>query len=585
MTIKVYDGSIWQPQKSLKISPDGSTWSAAKKGWISDGVSWSQFYPEYPLSTASPSISGSSTQGNILTVSNGTWTSDDAYAPISYAYQWTKGGTDISGATSSTYTTLIGDVGYSIGCRVTATNNRGQTPASSSNTITVQSALPSAPTGLSLYDQTVTPGYPSSVSTSSSATTTASVSWGPGSGTFQSYLVSTTVGSVTNQNDSTRTATITGGSSGTSYTVYVYSVNSSGKMYMTWNAATGATSYDIYVQGSYIGNTSATNYTYNIGSTGSKSVTIYSRNAAGRENTGVSGNVTLNTQYNYNSASGTFYAIYPSFSSSPSASSVTHNSATISWGSNNQSSYSISGVGSYSGSTGTSVNVTGLSASTSYTASVTIYSSTGQSTTQNISFTTSAQPIIPSFTSNPTVTSITTTGGTLSWSSTNQSSYTISAPGTALDGASGYTATSRLFTGLSSGTTYSYTVTITSSTGNSTSYSSSFTTLSAGTAPAIPTSGGGTYTTGTNYVTNAFFTSSSSGTTPITYYWSVTSSLTYNGGSSGYSNSGSISSSSLSTKLNIPQQSWNQSTYGVYANYQVYASNSVGSSGTLSWQV
>lgn len=106
-----------------------------------------------------------------------------------------------------------------------------------------------------------------------------------------------------------------------------------------------------------------------------------------------------------------------------------------------------------------------------------------------------------------------------------------------------------------------------------------------GTAPSAPTSGGGTYSSGTNYTTNATFTRSSSGTTPITYYWSV-----YAGTSNGFTggtfwNSGSFSSSTLGGTATIPQQAWNQATYGNWARYEVYASNSIGSSGTLTWWI
>lgn len=106
-----------------------------------------------------------------------------------------------------------------------------------------------------------------------------------------------------------------------------------------------------------------------------------------------------------------------------------------------------------------------------------------------------------------------------------------------------------------------------------------------GTAPATPTNGGGTYTTGTNYVTNATFTSSASGTTPITYSWTVSSSTSSSGPWSSRG-SGSISSSSLSTTLSIPQQSWNQTTYGAWAQYTVTASNGISpDSGTLTWLI
>ena len=106
-----------------------------------------------------------------------------------------------------------------------------------------------------------------------------------------------------------------------------------------------------------------------------------------------------------------------------------------------------------------------------------------------------------------------------------------------------------------------------------------------GTAPSTPTNGGGTYSSGTNYVTNATFTRSTSGTTPITYYWRV-----YAGTSNGFTggtfwNSGSFSSSTLGGTATIPQQSWNQSTYGNWARYEVYASNNINTSGTLTWWI
>lgn len=105
-----------------------------------------------------------------------------------------------------------------------------------------------------------------------------------------------------------------------------------------------------------------------------------------------------------------------------------------------------------------------------------------------------------------------------------------------------------------------------------------------GTAPATPTNGGGTYSSGTNYITNATFTRSASGTTPITYYWSVDAGPSSSGPWTAW-NSGTISSSTLGGTQSIPQQAWNQSLYGNWARYQVYASNSAGTSGTLTWYI
>lgn len=130
MTIKAYDGSTWQTQKSLKIY-NGSTWSPAKTAWIYNGTTWVINYPESPQNVSGASISTlsgiSGRIGCVYIASIGSWNSNDAYIPTSYTYQWTRSGVDISGATNNTYTTGAGDVEKIIGCRVTATNLRGST--------------------------------------------------------------------------------------------------------------------------------------------------------------------------------------------------------------------------------------------------------------------------------------------------------------------------------------------------------------------------------------------------------------------------------------------------------------------------
>lgn len=91
----------------------------------------------------------------------------------------------------------------------------------------------------------------------------------------------------------------------------------------------------------------------------------------------------------------------PNISSGPSASSVTSSSATISWSSSFQSSYSLSVPGApgtpFTGSTGTSVNLTGLSATTTYTPTLTITSSSSDThAVTGSSFTTSGGVVPPS---------------------------------------------------------------------------------------------------------------------------------------------------------------------------------------------
>jgi len=72
-----------------------------------------------PYPSVLPEISGSLTVGSQLSVSDGYW---EGEATVTFGYQWTRDGGDISGATSSTYTLVALDAGTHIGCRVTGTN-------------------------------------------------------------------------------------------------------------------------------------------------------------------------------------------------------------------------------------------------------------------------------------------------------------------------------------------------------------------------------------------------------------------------------------------------------------------------------
>ncbi|HEY1540161.1 MAG TPA: hypothetical protein VGF63_12240 [Solirubrobacteraceae bacterium] len=105
--------------------------------------------PVAPINTVPPAITGTPTQGQVLSTSTGTWTGSPA---PTYGYQWTRCATvctAISGATSSTYTLAAPDVGQNIGVTVTATNAAG---GASSNSVSVGpiAPLPAAPADFSL---------------------------------------------------------------------------------------------------------------------------------------------------------------------------------------------------------------------------------------------------------------------------------------------------------------------------------------------------------------------------------------------------------------------------------------------------
>ena len=83
-------------------------------GWAMTGSALAD--PTAPSNSDPPSISGDAVVGGVLTADPGTWTGDD---PITYAYQWSDGGTD------STDTLSAADVGQYMTVTVTATNDAG----------------------------------------------------------------------------------------------------------------------------------------------------------------------------------------------------------------------------------------------------------------------------------------------------------------------------------------------------------------------------------------------------------------------------------------------------------------------------
>ncbi len=99
-----------------------------------------------PKSTSPPTISGTTTEGQTLTVNRGGWTGTE---PITYTYQWqrcvgTGGGcVDIAGATSTSYALASADVAHTIRVNVTAANSRGSTLATAQETALIAPANPS----------------------------------------------------------------------------------------------------------------------------------------------------------------------------------------------------------------------------------------------------------------------------------------------------------------------------------------------------------------------------------------------------------------------------------------------------------
>jgi hypothetical protein len=101
-----------------------------------------------PVNTVAPVVSGQSRQGQTVSVSTGTWSP----TPTSFAYQWqrsTDGGTtwsDISAATTSSYTVAGGDLGAQVRGVVSANNSYGTTTVQTTP-VTIGSGAPAVTTG------------------------------------------------------------------------------------------------------------------------------------------------------------------------------------------------------------------------------------------------------------------------------------------------------------------------------------------------------------------------------------------------------------------------------------------------------
>jgi Domain of unknown function (DUF4082) len=96
--------------------------------------------PAAPTNMAAPAVTGTATQGQILSVSTGTWTG----SPTGYSYQWQDCSgascTNVTGATGNSYTLGAGDVGDTVDAVVTATNAGGSAHATTNKTATVASS-------------------------------------------------------------------------------------------------------------------------------------------------------------------------------------------------------------------------------------------------------------------------------------------------------------------------------------------------------------------------------------------------------------------------------------------------------------
>jgi len=124
----------------------GAAIALVSGGIASGSSSTAQYEYGHPAPTAAPAVTGTTTVGQTLTTSNGTWSSGSNISL--YGYAWGRCDTSgnncvaIGGANASTYKLTTDDQGHTLRSYVTATNSAGSTQQASAQTAVVASGIP-----------------------------------------------------------------------------------------------------------------------------------------------------------------------------------------------------------------------------------------------------------------------------------------------------------------------------------------------------------------------------------------------------------------------------------------------------------
>ena len=110
--------------------------STEVKGTPAGGVSEQTVEPENSAPTGLPSISGTPQVDQTLTADTSNIDDEDGLTNVSYRYQWGAGGSDIEGATGSTYTLTYSEQGQTIQVQVSFTDD-----ANNEETLTSQATV------------------------------------------------------------------------------------------------------------------------------------------------------------------------------------------------------------------------------------------------------------------------------------------------------------------------------------------------------------------------------------------------------------------------------------------------------------
>ena len=122
----------------------GTLYGSQRYGWTGVGAGTATFAVSDPGNSSAPTVSGITTDGQVLTATNGSWTGT---GPLTYTHQWQRCAgaicTSIPGAVARVYTLTGADVGYTIRVVVTASGLTAWKSAISTETAAV-AAIPVA---------------------------------------------------------------------------------------------------------------------------------------------------------------------------------------------------------------------------------------------------------------------------------------------------------------------------------------------------------------------------------------------------------------------------------------------------------
>ena len=177
--------------------------------------------------SGTPIIRGTPQVGETLLASTSGISDADGLTGVAYRYQWTAGGTNIDGATTSTYTPTPSDMGKTIRVKVTFTDDGGNNETLTSQpTTAVAATTPSQPTGLNVAtgnaEGEITVSWQAPASNGGSAVTGYRVQWKKAADSWD------TEADVSHATATGTTHTITSLTGGVEYAVRVMATNSAG---------------------------------------------------------------------------------------------------------------------------------------------------------------------------------------------------------------------------------------------------------------------------------------------------------------------------------------------------------------------